>query len=196
MGTEAAVPQVIDRQGLPLTPAKAPRLSSQAKKRFCVAFATHFNKKKAVEQAGITHLSGLNTMDPMSIADRLLGQAEVIAYLNYLRDHGTAEYQPSRAWIREQIVALAGFDVTDALEFSNPDPEGYVRIKQLRLDKVDGRAISGIRVRYDDRGRQQVDIKFQPKTENLKMLATEAGMLGKESQAPAVVHFHYDLRGA
>lgn len=194
MGSDALVPQVIDQAGQVLSPVKAPRLAPR-KRAFCHAFASHYNKKKAVERARIGSLPGLPSTDPMEIADRLLAESGVIAYLDYLRGQGATEYRPGTAWIREQITALAGLDISDALEFGEAGPDGFIPLKQIRLDKIDGRAISGLRIRQTKEG-QQIDVKFHPKTESLKMLATEAGMLGDESRAPAVVIFNYDLRGA
>ncbi|MDE2096911.1 MAG: terminase small subunit [Patescibacteria group bacterium] len=172
-------PTVVEPGGqrpLPLLPKRAPRLSPK-KRSFCSAYQATFNLKKAVEQAGIDALPGVKSHNPLQIGQALLCQREVQAYMEWLASNRSPDYRPPVSRLRDEIMAIAGNDVTDLMEFGPVDEEGYRPLKRLRFDRIDGRAIAALKVINEMGKPQRVEVRFHPKVEALKLLAQEAGML-------------------
>jgi Terminase small subunit len=197
MGAEqhdALTPEVLPPALSPTTAALVhpPRLAPK-KRAFCISYLAHFNLRRAVADAGIVTLPGLRTSDPIRIGQVLLQEVAVQAYMRYLRDKDSLDVRPDASRIREEMVAIAFNDVGQALEFGPPDPNGFRPLRGIRLDKIDGRAIAGFKIR-EINGVQYTDIKFQPKVEVLKLLAQEAGMLSDEARLPPNVNIYIDLR--
>jgi Terminase small subunit len=197
MGTEhdvALTPQVLPAELSPTTATLVhpPRLSPR-KRSFCQAYRAHYNLKKAVAAAGITRLPKLRSSDPLRIGQVLLEETAVQAYLRYLSERDSLQVRPDIARIRDELLAIGFNDVGDMLDFGAPDPDGFRPVKRLRLDRGDGRVISAIKITDGAKGIQHIEVKFHPKIEALKLLATEAGMLADEARLPPTVNFHVHI---
>lgn len=187
--TTALVPEVLPPADA--RPVAAPRIAPK-KRAFCHAFKSSYNVVKAINEAGITSLPGVPTSDPQRLGQVLLEDQVVRDYLRWLDTRAAADYRPPVGRIRDEMLAVGFSDLGDAIEFGPADPEGYRPFKRIRIDKMDTRAISSIKVR-GTQGNQEIEIKLHPKVETIKMLATEAGMLSEFAQTPPSIHYHVHL---
>lgn len=190
--TTALVPEVLPPAGVPAVPVAAPRIAPK-KRAFCHAFKSSYNVVKAVAEAGIITLPGIPTSDPQRLGQLLLEDQSVRDYLRWLDSRAAADYRPPVGRIRDELVAVAFSDLGDAMEFGPADAEGYRPLKRIRVDKMDTRCISSMKVRKGAGNEQEIEIKLHPKIEATKMLATEAGMLSEFAQTPPSIHYHVHL---
>lgn len=200
MGTESVrevIPTVVEPGapvGLLPPPMAAPRLSPR-KRSFCSAFQATFNLKKAIAAAGITALPGCRSHDPIQLGQHLLREKGVQAYMEWIASNRSPDYRPPVARIRDELMAIAGNDASDLMEFSPPDVDGFRALKRLRFDRIDGRAISAVKVTELETGQHRIEVKFHPKVEALKVLAEEAGMLGDNNAEARPVYIQINVGG-